>query len=208
MQIRNPQLRGLGLFLLLLLGCSQAAAPPTLFPYRARGWNKIPTIVVLGQEGDWRNQLVNDAVDFWNQQLAEVGSGFRLGPVRFVSEILPANELATLSQAMLDGERAKVRIPTRRLSLFAKDIAKETKAQSDSAIIKSPWICMKPDGGPTSALTPGLSGSQTSVATSWPMSWAMRLDLGITMTRVSSCAVDPRLVVQTVFAPTRSGFFL
>jgi hypothetical protein len=112
MQIGKNQLQGLGLFLLLCLGCSQAAGPPALFPYRARGWNKIPTVVVLGQEGDWRNQLVKDAVDFWNQQLAEIGSGFRLGLVRFVSVILPASELVTLSQATLDGERALVGPPS------------------------------------------------------------------------------------------------
>jgi hypothetical protein len=112
MKIRKTHLRGLRLFLLLLLGCSQAAGPATLFPYRARGWNKIPTIVVLGQEGDARNQLVNDAVDFWNKQLAEIGSGFRLGPVRFVSEILSPSELATLSQATLDGQRALVGPPS------------------------------------------------------------------------------------------------
>ncbi|HSE87371.1 MAG TPA: hypothetical protein VLJ79_14200 [Candidatus Binatia bacterium] len=100
------------MFLLLLLGCSQAAGPATLFPYRARGWNKIPTIVVLGQEGDWRNQLVSDAVEFWNQQLAEIGSGFRLGPVRFVNEMLPPGELATLSQATLDGKRELVGPPS------------------------------------------------------------------------------------------------
>ena len=98
--------------LLLLQGCSQAAGPATLFPYRARSWNKIPTIVVVGQEGDPRSQLVNDAVDFWNKQLAEIGSNFRLGPVRFVSEILPPNELATLSQATLDGTRALVGPPS------------------------------------------------------------------------------------------------
>jgi hypothetical protein len=33
-------------------------------------------------------------------------------------------------------------------------LAKETKAPSDSAIIKSPSICMKPDGRPTNALCP------------------------------------------------------
>ena len=81
-------LRGLCLFLVLLLGFSLAARAATLFPNRSRGWNKIPTIVVLGQEGDSRNQLVNDAVDFWNKQLAEIGSGFRLGPVTLVSEII------------------------------------------------------------------------------------------------------------------------
>lgn len=112
MQIRKNQLRGLGLFLLLLLGCSQTAGPPALFPYRSRGWNKIPTVVVLGREGDWRSQLVNDAVDFWNKQLAEIGSGFRLGPVRFVNETIPASEIATLRQAMDEGKRALVGPPS------------------------------------------------------------------------------------------------
>lgn len=109
---KQNQLRGVGLFLLLVLGCSQAAGPPTLFPYRARPWNKIPTIVVLGQEGDWRNQLVNDAVDFWNKQLGEIGSGFRLGPVRFVSETIPGSELATLRQAVNEEKRALVGPPS------------------------------------------------------------------------------------------------
>jgi hypothetical protein len=105
MPIRKTQLLGVRLFLVLLLGFSQAAGAATQFLDRARAWNKIPTIVVLGQEGDWRNQLVNDGVNFWNKQLAEIGSGFRLGPVTFVSEILPPRELAALSQATLDGER-------------------------------------------------------------------------------------------------------
>ena len=105
MQKRKTGLRNRCLFLVLLLGFSQAAGAATPFPNGARGWNKIPTIVVLGREGDSRNQLVGDGVDFWNKQLAEIGSGFRLGPVRFVSEILPPGELAALSQAMLDGER-------------------------------------------------------------------------------------------------------
>lgn len=112
MQIGYNQRRGFGLILLLLLGCGQAAGPGTLFPYRAQGWSKIPTIVVLGQEGDWRNQLVNDAVEFWNQQLAEIGSGFRLGTVKFVNEILPPGELATLSQAVLEGKRELVGPPS------------------------------------------------------------------------------------------------
>ena len=105
MRIDKSQLRGLPLFLLLLWSCSQASEPATLFPYRARGWNTIPTIVVLGQERDWRSPLVSDAVEFWNQQLAEIGSGFRLGPIKFVNEILPQDELATLSQATLDRKR-------------------------------------------------------------------------------------------------------
>ena len=112
MKKEENRLRGFSLSLLFLLGCSQPAGPATLFPHRARGWNKIPTIVVLGQEGDPRNQLVNNAVDFWNTQLAEIGSGFRLGPVRLVNEILPPSELAALSKAMLDGQMALMGPPS------------------------------------------------------------------------------------------------
>jgi Matrixin len=105
MQKRKNRLRGLCLFLVFLLGFSQATDAATQFPGGGRAWNKIPAIVVLGQEGDWRNQLVIDGVDFWNQQLAEIGSGFRLGPVTFVSQIIPPAELAALSEATLAAER-------------------------------------------------------------------------------------------------------
>ena len=100
------------LFLLSLLGCSQTSGPATLFPYRARAWNKTPAVTVLGQEGDSRNQWVNDAIDFWNKQLAEIGSGFRFGPVKFVSVSLSPNELIAVSQAILDGQKALVRPPS------------------------------------------------------------------------------------------------
>lgn len=87
----------------------------------------MPTIVVMGQEGDWRNQLVLDGVDFWNKKLAEIGSGFRLGPVTFVSQILPPAELAALSEATLSGER--VPEPPSRL----------TQVEGDLIIALSDW---------------------------------------------------------------------
>lgn len=105
MPTRKPQLRPFYLFLLYLLGCSQTAEPVKLFPYRPRVWNKIPAVTVLGQEGDLRNQWVNDAIDFWNTQLAQIGSGFRFGPVRLVSVSLSSGDLMTLSQATLDRQR-------------------------------------------------------------------------------------------------------
>ncbi len=85
------------LFILLVAlsfeqGCSAATAK--LFPNRAQAWTKIPTVVVSGgKDGDPRNQLVIDAVDFWNQQLSDIGSAFRLGPVTFTNEIIPDEEL-------------------------------------------------------------------------------------------------------------------
>lgn len=40
-------------------------------------------------------------MDFWNKQLAEIGSGFRLGAVTFTNQMVPANELARRSDAVL-----------------------------------------------------------------------------------------------------------
>ena len=91
--------------LILILGLTGVVSAATLFPKQSRGWNKVPRIVVLGREGDSRNQLVSDAVDFWNKQFAEIGSGFRLGPVTFISEIIPPEELAEVSKAVLDRDR-------------------------------------------------------------------------------------------------------
>lgn len=72
----------------------------------------MPAVTVLGQENDPRNQWVNDAIDFWNKQLAEIGSGFRFGSVRFVGASLSASELMALSQATLDRKRALMGPPS------------------------------------------------------------------------------------------------
>jgi hypothetical protein len=205
MQIRKPQLLCTRLFLVLLLGFSQASGAATQFPGRERAWDKIPTIVVLGQEGDWRNQLVIDGVDFWNKQLAEIGSGFRLGPVTFVSEIIPPRELAALSQATLDGERV-LEPPSGLLQIEGDLII----ALSDWAFVSFSMSFPKTDKrliGIRSFQVPAF-GLPTSVATSSLTSWAMRSGSGITTTRVSSCAVDPRLVVRTHFVPAWSTTFL
>ena len=80
----SKNVRNWSLFILLVaLSCENGASAATLFPNRAARWTKTPTVVVSGRDGDPRNQLVIDAVDFWNQQLSEIGSAFRLGPVTF-----------------------------------------------------------------------------------------------------------------------------
>jgi hypothetical protein len=160
----------------------------------------------VGQEGDWRNQLASDAVDFWNQQLADVGSGFRLGPVKFLRDILPPDELATLSQATLDGKRELVGPPSGFMEIDGDLII----ALSDAAFVSFAMSFQKTDKRLIAirSFQPDHSGSPMSVATSWPTSWAMQSDWGITMTRASSCAEDPPLVGRTPFVPKRSGFFL
>jgi hypothetical protein len=102
----KSRLLGFCLCLVLLPALSRAVGAATLLPNRARGWDKIPTIVVCGKEGDPRIQLVSEAVDFWNKTLAEIGSGFRLGPVTHTEEMVPADELAARSQSVLARQRA------------------------------------------------------------------------------------------------------
>jgi len=90
--------------LLIALSFEQSGSAAMLFPNRAQAWTKIPTVVVSGKQGDPRTQLVIDAVDFWNQQLSDIGSAFRLGPVTFTNEIIPDEELERRSNAVLNGQ--------------------------------------------------------------------------------------------------------
>lgn len=67
-----------------LAACSQAQ------PLGA--WTVSPAVVVVGEPGDPRQALVREAVDYWNEQLHFLGSGFRLGAVS--STTLPISEPA------------------------------------------------------------------------------------------------------------------
>ena len=66
------------------------------------GWMKIPQIVVVGPADDPRQPLVDEAVAFWNKTLAELGSSFRLGAVRREEGSVPAEELARMSNLVLE----------------------------------------------------------------------------------------------------------
>jgi hypothetical protein len=66
-------------------------------------WDRVPTIAVLGAADDPRQALVRDAVAFWNQTLAELGSGFRLGPVTRHEGSLPDDLIVALHDSTLNG---------------------------------------------------------------------------------------------------------
>jgi hypothetical protein len=69
---------------------------------------KVPEIVVLGSSSDPRQILVDEAVGFWNQTLSELGSSFRLGKVRREEGSVPPEQLARMSDLVLEsvGRRA------------------------------------------------------------------------------------------------------
>ena len=90
------------------------------FPNRERSWDKIPSITISTKESDSRIRLVHDAVDFWNKTFAEVGSPFRLGTIAETSETLPAQLLATMSDAVLN--RKPLPDPPETLRLMKGDL--------------------------------------------------------------------------------------
>ena len=60
----------------LLLGDARAQENPGIihFPNRERSWNRIPSVAVASRENDPRIALVMDAVEFWNNTFAEIGT--------------------------------------------------------------------------------------------------------------------------------------
>jgi hypothetical protein len=74
-------------------------------------WQRTPGIVVVSADHDPRLILVDEAVSYWNKTLEEIGSGFRLGPVTRVVQMIPEEALQSLSQSVLANPRRPVDIP-------------------------------------------------------------------------------------------------
>ncbi len=101
----NHFLRGTLCLTLLSLALSY---PASLRAQVGGGWMKSPEFVVLGAANDPRQPLVDEAVEFWNKTLGELGSSFRLGNVRREAASVPAEELVRMSNLVLEsvGRRA------------------------------------------------------------------------------------------------------
>jgi hypothetical protein len=67
-------------------------------------WGKVPTITIAALARDARIPLALEAVEFWNRQLAEIGTPFRLGAVTQTTETLPTDFLTRLSASVLTRE--------------------------------------------------------------------------------------------------------
>jgi hypothetical protein len=70
--------------LLAILPASSYAQPSHSSPYPWAPWKDIPAIAVVSAEDDYRLAAVREAVDFWNAELAKLGSPFRLGSLTHV----------------------------------------------------------------------------------------------------------------------------
>lgn len=73
-------------------------------------WHRTPSVAVISSDGDVRLGLVDEAIAFWNQALAEIGSGFRLGPATRYVLAVPEEGLQSLSLSIV-GSRGSVQVP-------------------------------------------------------------------------------------------------
>jgi Matrixin len=92
----------LALALLLPLQCQAQMPARSIAGGPVAPWTKVPAVAVVGANAnDARLPLVQDAVVFWNRSFAELGSGFRLGPVTQAAGAVPVDELRALSDRVL-----------------------------------------------------------------------------------------------------------
>lgn len=82
--------------------CPRGNPPPEIihYPHRGGSWNRIPTITISARVKDPRIKLAREAVDYWNQQLAEIGTPFRLGSVTHTTELVPFDYLVAVSSVV------------------------------------------------------------------------------------------------------------
>jgi len=64
-------------------------------------WEEIPTIIVVSAEDDFRVPAIREAVDFWNAELAQLGSPFRLGTMTHSLRSIAASDLLALKAGTL-----------------------------------------------------------------------------------------------------------
>jgi hypothetical protein len=83
--------------------CSHAQSP-LRHPLQRLVWKEIPKIVILSAEDDSRVPAIGEAIDFWNAELSQLGSAFRLGT--------PSHSLRMISTDDLRAYRATPRVLT------------------------------------------------------------------------------------------------
>jgi len=88
--------------------CPRGTPPLEIIQYKPlfpnRKWDRIPNITVSAQINDPRIKLVHEAVDYWNRQLAEIGTPFRLGSIIHTTILPRVDFLKELYSAYEEGQ--------------------------------------------------------------------------------------------------------
>ena len=95
------------MFISLLLTCTlqNKYAMDDVLALGQSGWSKVPSVVLVSPENDSRIQAAYEAINFWNQTFAQIGTSFRLGSVTHTAEKIPANQMVSLSRGIFVNQR-------------------------------------------------------------------------------------------------------
>jgi hypothetical protein len=75
-------------------------------------WNHTPRIVVVSASpSDDRLPLVDEAIAYWNEQLQQAGSAFRLPPAERLVQEVPEAALQEQSDQVLNGRATSLNVP-------------------------------------------------------------------------------------------------
>jgi hypothetical protein len=85
---------------LMVASGARSQAPTTV-----AGPISLSVTVVAADRDDPRWSVAAEAVEFWNQELADVGAGVRLGPISRMVQPVPNDALGQLSAAVLGSRR-------------------------------------------------------------------------------------------------------
>lgn len=67
-------------------------------PFGLSGWKRVPAVTIVSAPGDPRIPAVREALAFWNQTFAELGTPFRLGATTLVNGSVPVQDMRDLSE--------------------------------------------------------------------------------------------------------------
>jgi putative ABC transport system substrate-binding protein len=94
----------LGLTPRMLVLALAVIAAVSATPRAEARWSVNPTVTIVAPAGDTRVPAVVEAVEFWNRQLADLGSPLRFGLVTHTTPRIPTEYLQRLSIAVLRRE--------------------------------------------------------------------------------------------------------
>jgi hypothetical protein len=101
--------RTIGFFLIFVSIAANLAHAQSGVP-----WQPTPKITVISPAGDPRSGLVDEAASFWNKNLGEVGSGFKLGSVSRMVQPVPEAALQSMSLSVVGSSGPAVVSPARQ----------------------------------------------------------------------------------------------
>jgi hypothetical protein len=101
--------RTIGFFLIFVSIAANLAHAQSGVP-----WQSTPKITVISPAGDPRSELVDEAASFWNKNLGEVGSGFKLGSVSRMVQPVPEAALQSMSLSVVGSSGPAVVSPARQ----------------------------------------------------------------------------------------------